>query len=362
MTQAATRPTMTSAIDLPGLYRDFVPGLDAMVTNDMTRQKDVLSTAKLLTKQSHDTPGLARLLFDATGFGGPQNWTLAIAGQFLSWRRDAEDSGGHAHLAEILKMTCTHFGVRPSHPLLPAAAMASVIGAVPNDLPFHSAHHTREVVALTMALSAQQHAEKPFEDPQTQGLELFIGACIHDFAHDGFGNARHGQHTPMRLEQNALDHALPFLKIAHIPDPSWERICVMVLSTDVSKPAASYTSPAEWMRIAYQGINDDSDECPPFLSPLFDDSTLAMQSAILEDADLGVSGGTPYEFARRMTALIAEETKVLSPSPETLIGFIDHICHGSFMTPAAKTLFGDSMKRLRTAAKEESADTIYQWS
>jgi hypothetical protein len=336
-----------------------LPGLEKLGGTEVSRWQDVLETVQTLTRQRHDTPGLNRLLFDATGFGGPQNWTLAVAAQFLSWRRDTDFSG---HLAEMLKLACAHFNIAPSHPLLPAAAMASALGAVPNDLAFHSVHHTREVVALTLALTAQQNAEQPLQDVPTQAFELFIAACIHDFAHDGFGNARHGQHNAMRLEQSALDHALPFLKIAGIPDPSWERICVMVLSTDVSKPAASYTSPAEWMRIAFQGINDDSGECPPFLAPLFDDPSLALQAALLEDADLGVSGGTPYEFARRMTALIAEETKVLSPSPETLIGFIDHICHGAFMTPAAKTLFGDSMKRLRTAAKEESADTIYQWS
>jgi len=352
---------MSSVIDLPSLYRSFLPGLERLATGDLPRQRDVLKSATVLVREAQDTPGLNRLIFDAQGFGGSSNWALAMAGQFLSWRKDAETLGSYGHLSAMLKLACAHFNVDPAHPLLPAAAMAAVIGAVPNDLPFHSEHHNREVVAFALALTAQQNIDAAFDDPQTQALEIFIAACIHDFAHDGHGNARHGQHAPMRLEQSALDHALPFLKIAYVPDPSWERVCVMVLSTDVSKPGAAYTSPAEWMRMAYQHTGNDR-ECPPFLAPLFDDSSLAMQAALLEDADLAVSGGTPYEFSRRMTALIAQETGVLAPSPETLIGFIDHICHGSFMTPAAKTLFGDNMKRLYAAAKEESADTIYQWS
>jgi len=361
MSFASSRPSSGSAVNFDGLQDHFRIELGKKAHDQLPRYETVMQAAQSLRVGAREAKGLAERLFVAQGADGSGMWANTMAAQFLEWRQDNEDKTVYGYLAGILKLTCDHFAIGAGHPLLPAAVAASVLGEVHNNLPFHSAGHTREVVALAVALAAQQDRLDPFDDPQTQSLEIFIAACIHDYAHDGFGNARYGQHTPMRLEQNALDHALPYLKMAGIPDPSWERICVMVLATDVSKPAASYTSPAEWMRLAFGGAGAGGD-CPPFLAPLFDDPSLSLQAAILEDADLGVSGGLPYEFSRRMTALIAQETKVLTPSPETLIGFIDHICHNKFMTAAAAALFGDNMERLRAAAEKESVDTIYQWS
>ncbi|MBU6235369.1 MAG: hypothetical protein KGQ41_05955, partial [Alphaproteobacteria bacterium] len=155
--------------------------------------------------------------------------------------------------------------------------------------------------------------------------------------------------------------ARPYLLAAGLPDSSWQRIQAMVLATDVSKGDTQDISPAEWLRGAFNGTLKKAD-APKQLQVFFDDRDLATQAALLEDSDLGTSAGMPYEFARRMTALIAEETKVLSPTPQTLIGFIDHICRGTYITDAARQLFGNNLQTLRSLADEEHADTIYYWS
>lgn len=230
--------------------------------------------------------------------------------------------------------------------------MAALIASLPSHLKFHNHHHTREVITLAMLMSKDLSADAR--------REIFIASCIHDFGHDGQGNRRGARHLQQRLERRALDLAEPFLKAAGISDAAWQRVRVMVLATDVSKDDADAVSPAEWMRRALSG--GDATGCPPELLPLFSDASLAHQAAILEDADLGTSAGLPYDHASRMTALIADETGVLAPNPQTLIGFLDHICHGAFLTREALELFGDNITALRARAEDENADRIYNWS
>jgi|GEM_PF-3136491 len=253
-------------------------------------------------------------------------------------------------------------GIKADHALAPALLMALALGGVPSPLPYHNHNHTREVVVLAAILGIAQNAMAPFADTQTVLCELLIAACVHDFAHDGEGNRDMGKHLPMRLEAMALNKAAPYLKAAGLPDASWKRIATMVLATDVSKSSADFVSPAEWLRRAYAGDDSNIQNCPPEMAPLFTDPVLTLQAALLEDADLCTSAGMPYTFARRMTALIAEETRVLTPTPQTLIGFVDHICRGMYMTDAARRIFDDNIKRLRAEAEQESAETIYMWS
>lgn len=262
----------------------------------------------------------------------------AIGAQFANWRET------NINLLEPL------LGLAPDQSL--PCVMAAVLASAPSPMPFHNHHHTREVVMLAMMLSQKL--------PLQARVELFVAACIHDFVHDGMGNMRGGKHTPMRLERKSLDAALPYLVAAGLSEEIFRRVMAMVLSTDVSKPDKNSISPAEWMRKAYAG--ESGAGCPEPLQPLFADKSLAHQAALLEDSDLGTSAGLPYKFAQRMTALIAEETRVLAPTPQTLIGFIDHICHGAFITPEAKALFGENMQTLRAEAEAEATDTIYKWS
>jgi hypothetical protein len=257
-------------------------------------------------------------------------------------------------------------GLEATHPLAKSLFMASVLGGIPMRQAFHSHHHTREVVCMAGILALLHNKQNPFKDPKTRLAEIMIAACIHDFAHDGLGNKRGSGHTPMRLEKQALAKAEPYLKAAGINNHAWTRISAMVLATDISKGDHADQSPAEWLRLAFRKNafhkSSDGKNCPPELKIFFTDHELAIQGALLEDADLGTSAGMPYDFARRMTALIAEETKILSPTPETLIGFIDHICGGAYTTDAARTLFGENIKDLRQKAREENEDTIYYWN
>ena len=178
----------------------------------------------------------------------------ALAEQFAVWRQIEGNL-----LEPILQ-------VMPDDTL--PCRMAAVLAAVPSPMPFHNHHHTREVVTLAMLLSNELN--------KAHRSELFIAACIHDFAHDGMGNRRGNTHTPMRLERRALDMAAPYLKAAGLSAQSWKNITTMVLSTDVSKHESDAISPAEWMRRAYAGGHPG--DCPEELKNLFADACLLYTS------------------------------------------------------------------------------------
>lgn len=286
------------------------------------------------------------------------HWNAGMSAKFMALRLRHEHPA--VLLARVAFAMCAATAMDAAHPLADPLRMAIALGGAISGLPFHSHHHVREVACLAVLLGLAQHRVAPFADETTALAELFIAACVHDFAHDGQGNRRHDKHTPMRLERRAIDKSEPYMKAAGIPDASWRRITAMVLATDVSKGSSDGVSPAEWLRAAVAGKS--SGGCPDALLPLFADRETATLAALLEDADLGTSAGMPYDHARRMTALIADETKVLSPTPQTLIGFIEHICHDSYITPAANAVFGDNMKTIREMAARENADTIYFWS
>lgn len=328
--------------------------------SDAIIHADVFATVSQLVKQGdfeHDmeTEALAELLV----MPPTKSWNAVLSNRFLEIRKRKEDMA--VTLMRLVLTIAENVGIEKTHPLMKPLLMAVILGGVESALPFHNHHHTREVVCLAGVIGAMQNRLTPFDDAPTALAEVLIAACIHDFAHDGQGNRRYDWHTPMRLERRSLERSEMYLKAAGLPDASWARINTMVLATDVSKEGTGAVSPAEWLRRAY-AQHPDTDGCPDELLPLFTDRTLMKQTGILEDSDLGTSAGMPYEHARRMTALISEETKVLSPTPQTLIGFIDHICRGTYITTAAQQLFGDNMQTLRKKAEQENADTIYFWS
>lgn len=327
---------------------------------DAPSHTEVLSVLKDLSSSNGisddvDTQAIAKLLSTLP----LKNWNADLSVRFLELRKRKDAPA--ATLLQLVLTACNSVELVQSHPIMKPLLMAVALGGVSSPLPFHSHHHTREVVCLASIIGVMQNRLTPFDDAPTALAEVLIAACIHDFAHDGQGNRRYDKHTPMRLERRSLDQSEMYLKAAGLADASWSRIRVMVLATDVSKDGPSAVSPAEWLRRAY-AQHSDTTGCPDDLMPLFKDRVLLKQTGILEDSDLGTSAGMPYEHARRMTALIAEETKVLSPTPQTLIGFIDHICRGTYITTAAQQLFGDNMQVLRRKAEQENADTIYYWS
>ena len=284
-----------------------------------------------------------------------ESWNDDVSGAFLLLRTRKDPPV--CVLAEIILPLCAQAGMTADHPLMPPLLMAIVLGGVPSALPYHNHHHIREVTALatTLALAAYGSGAPELV------AELVIAACLHDFAHDGQGNRSADTHAPMRLEARALEKAAPYMKAAGLPDELWVRISAMILATDVSKADAKGVSPADLLRMACAGREAPS-ACPEGLRPLFNDMRLAAQASFLEDADLGTSAAMPYTHARRMSALVAEETRVLTPTPQTLIGFLDHICRGTFISPQARAIFGDNIATIRAQAEKDDTDTLFYWS
>ncbi|MBU6235949.1 MAG: hypothetical protein KGQ41_08900, partial [Alphaproteobacteria bacterium] len=93
-------------------------------------------------------------------------------------------------LKQIVCEIAQKIGLDATHPMLRPLLMAGVLGGVPLEQKFHSHHHTREVVCITIILALLHNNLTPFADSKTRIAEMVIAACIHDFAHDGQGNRR----------------------------------------------------------------------------------------------------------------------------------------------------------------------------
>jgi len=362
----AENRTETAAHAAYGILQGIIAKIAQMPMTGLAMQGDVASLASAMAHDAasdatYVSPDFVRHLLgpDEADMKG---WAVRLVDQFIAWRKQSDDVC--RPLPRILTRLASEIDGVAANPLYMPAMMACVLGSLPMGLPFHNHHHIREVVCLVITLTHAEHARRPFTDYPSRLLENVIAACIHDFAHDGRGNLRMGKHTPMRLEQQSLDHAEAYLKAAGLSASAWARIVPIVLCTDVSKiNEPDEMSPADWVRKAYRrGAGTIPDGCPLVIAPIFTDRELAAQAMLMEEADIGISAGLDYSYARRMTALIADETGVLSPSPETLIGFIDHICHQEFVTDAGTDLFSANLMQIRAKAKQETADTIYNWS
>lgn len=315
---------------------------------------------------------LNRLLWGNLTPAQVPTWSAEMASYFLTWRNQPLPAGTTTALYDIVMRAISHSGLLLTDAHVRTAYVAAYLGSVPQPHAFHNHYHTLEVVCLTLRLIAMQTSMGTSITPH-EILECVIAACIHDFAHGGHGNHTKCdvaglQHAPMHMEERALQHAMPFLKLAGFDANAAARVSVMVLATDVSKPEPISISPAMWLRHAY-GHHYSApldaatwQDCPAALQPLFSDARLCMQAMLVEEADLGSSAAMPYDFAKLMTKLLAKENTAIASRPETLVSFLNTICGDSFVTDAGQMLMNKNRKSLEMDALQDMHGMLYSWS
>jgi hypothetical protein len=147
-----------------------------------------------------------------------------------------------------------------------------------------------------------------------------------------------------------LDRAKPYLQEAGLSNEDWIKIEILVICTDVSGDTSEIPSPASIAREIYMGKSSEVDS---FYKPLSENPKLSVMVTLLQEADLARSSGLNYKFSMEMTRLIAEETKVLTPSASTLYGFMHYICHGGYLSTAGNFLLGDNFQSILLEAEND---------
>lgn len=292
-----------------------------------------------------------KILFGRISAG---SWGEQASQLYRQWRQ--APSAAPNNLA-LLGAVLAYRGIPLHHRLVPAGIVAAILGDIRCDLPYHSHHHTRDVVCNDIRLTT--------DETHDEILTGFIAACVHDLGHDGRGNTLRDAHDPtrtthipFRLEAHAFDLAAPFLIAADITADALADISVMLRTTDVSRSKLTGgNSPAEVLRILFTGEKYEG-AMPRSLSALVKRPRLTHLAMKLSSADLGVSAGLSYEYSAMMTALLCAENGLIKATPRTLLGFLDHIC-GDMVFPAAVKYFAPNMALIRKAARAAIPGTVY---
>ncbi len=263
--------------------------------------------------------------------------------------------------AMIAQSALHYFEIESSHQYYSAVMVAGVLADIPHDNIYHNNHHFREVIVLLCLLMAKHNAIAPFKLSSHDIALLLIAACIHDFSHDGEGNILKGAHMPSRLEKRAFSRAEPFLAKALSHDTqAMDKIALFLICTDVSRGETG-RSPAGYCRdifLAHEYDNVHTVNVPDMFDPLIKNPMLSTMASLLCEADVGISTGLTYAYAKRMTCLVAQESDVLMPSANTLFGFMDVICHGGFSTRAARHLMSDNFQSIRQSAEQDMDNNV----
>jgi hypothetical protein len=265
--------------------------------------------------------------------------------------------------ATVVKTALDYFGIDVDSPLYHCALVGGVLADVPHDNPYHNNHHFREVLFVLCLLMANHNnaaTDKTKILTKDEITILIIAAAIHDFAHDGRGNMIKGTHIPSRTEKYSLKTAAPFLKNAGITNDVLKQLEIMLICTDVSRSEAG-RSPSGMCRdifLAHEYDNVSAVNVPEFYQPLIQNRKISFMATLLCEADIAVSTGLTYDYAQKMTRLVAEESEVLQPSANTLHGFMEVICHGGFLTQTSKTLMGDNFQSILLQAEDDKDNNI----
>ena len=303
--------------------------------------------------------GLKSIFFDPIDSSKQSEWGNEMSDHFMGWRQNVSPT-----MPALISLACDCFGITEDHPLLKPVLVAAILSEVQHLNPYHNTHHFHEVMTMVLRLCATHNQILHEEKHQVNAddiMVLMMAAAIHDFAHDGKGNFLDGDHYPSRLERKAIDHAKPFLMAAGCPTDVFDVISAIILSTDVSH-GIGQKSPADTMRDIYMA-HYRGREMPSVdtdFMPLVQDKKASLLALILGEADIAPSTGLSYAFSQMTTVLVAAESDVLQASANTLYGFMQRICHGQYLSPAARHLMAENFTGISLNAEQDSeAGALY---
>ena len=249
--------------------------------------------------------------------------------------------------------------------LLQATLLASILGEVENNVPYHSNMHYRKVLLQTIRQIATHNqlfanTNRALGDEQI-GLML-LAACAHDLGHDGTGNMVRGVFKQSRLELRSLNILAPYLAELGIQynDPRGQAIKTMILSTDVT-PIGNPGNPVNQMKAAYRFhyLGDkakvDSLHLDDDFKPLQKDAMLTVMSLLLHEADIATSAGLSYAVTQYETIIYRLEVCEDEARPRHVLDFFKNICQRQFMTDAGQKLFGANFARIYAQVEHDDA-------
>lgn len=213
-------------------------------------------------------------------------------------------------------------------------SVAAKIASEPNDAAYHSNAHFLDVTAGSIMLGYHAHQNNLIDDHQY--ALLITAAFIHDYAHDGIGNAG----EQFKLEQRAFEQSKDRLCVAGASNTDLAIIEAMILSTDVSRDYKDNTSrsPADTLKeyIVAPGPQLLKQNILHPRLKILHDLNITELAQMLQDADVGTVMCDPH-YHDMLGLLVAREEGRVKPDANsydragTLDFFIPKIMHGGQM-------------------------------
>ncbi|MCK5285293.1 MAG: hypothetical protein KAJ86_06890 [Alphaproteobacteria bacterium] len=243
-----------------------------------------------------------------------------------------------------------------------ALLLASVLGEIENNNPYHNNIHFKKVLLQTIRMIVMHNdiyaGTKKILGDKDIAL-LLIAACIHDLGHDGKGNTVKGIFKQGHLEAQSIDMSEPYLKYSGLDDKKiLEYLRVMLLCTDTS-PLGDPVNLMNQMKSAYRFHFLGEDEkahtlnLDPEISLLQSDKKLTIMSIILHEADIATSAGMSYEVTKYETSIFIQELKDDDAHPQQIIAFLNQVCQRKFLSNTGQRLYSANLARIYTLAEED---------
>lgn len=167
---------------------------------------------------------------------------------------------------------------------------------------YHCPQHTLETLLTAHILALLERRRDHALFPEAR-LLLMLGALVHDWHHDGTSNGG----VPFRLEDQALDAALPYL--TGLSPLQRTRLALMVRATDTEGPHLFLREALRWHQTGRKGspppIPQNLDSLAPLLQP--DHAVTAELAALLCDADILPLAGLTTDYATHKSRALQDE-------------------------------------------------------
>lgn len=242
-------------------------------------------------------------------------------------------------MSRVFEASVATLDIDPADPLrVGAMAIAADIdrgigAGVPHG--YHNPGHFLEVVLCGLELSRRARL------PDAATLNVLVAAVMHDFHHDGSAGGRQA----FRLERLAVRRGLPYLEAAGAAGEMQQRIACLVLSTETALGAPF----ARACHAFHSGSAPSLPARAPLreLEALMEDPGLAVEAAVLIEADVLPSIGLTVEHGHHVQSLLAAELGRPLDAADKL-RFIDafgELAVGAFFSPNRRALRDDCLRR-----------------
>ncbi len=308
---------------------------------DITSKLMNTATYSIEDRKRRDNPIVRDMEYGHLFFGSSANFAPNAT---IFFERCRKDRMGPPNLYAIVKNAIKRYQLDESAPQVEALLLATKMGEIPNNLPFHGNPHYRKVVLQAIRIINTHNEISPNHQKLNKDdiTEILTAACIHDLGHNGETNIVDGTHIPGRMEKRSM-----MLVRKHFSrEGFWGKevedgIGEIVMATDAT-PLGKPTAPTARAADIYKNREKYS------VGPARDEAFMKIVKAmVVLTADIATSAGLSPQQTELESRLLARElNKPDIAKPSAILDFLNTTANVMVVLPAGKHLYATRQKSI----------------